>query len=57
MRLNEPVTQREHELPQDATLLSTTDEQSRVTYANAAFVAASGFDRCRTPNALSRAAR
>ncbi|MFO1273317.1 MAG: methyl-accepting chemotaxis protein [Rubrivivax sp.] len=45
MRLNEPVTQREHELPQDATLLSTTDEQSRVTYANAAFVAASGFDR------------
>jgi aerotaxis receptor len=43
MRDNQPVTGREHPLPAGATLLSTTDLQSRITYANAAFVAASGF--------------
>ncbi|WP_395702554.1 methyl-accepting chemotaxis protein [Aquabacterium sp.] len=45
MRLNQPVTQREHELPDGATLMSTTDVHSHVTYANDAFVAASGFPR------------
>ena len=44
MRTNLPVTQREFEFPADATLMSTTDTHSRITYANAAFVAASGFD-------------
>jgi len=43
MRNNQPVTQHEHALPADATLMSTTDLQSRITYANAAFVEASGF--------------
>ena len=43
MRVNSPVTQREHELPDNATLMSTTDTQSHITYANAAFVAVSGF--------------
>ncbi|HET9643123.1 MAG TPA: methyl-accepting chemotaxis protein [Burkholderiaceae bacterium] len=45
MRINEPVTQREFDLPDDATLMSTTDTQSRVTCANDAFVAVSGFSR------------
>lgn len=45
MRSNQPVTQREHDYPGDATLLSTTDPDSRVTYANAAFLSVSGFER------------
>jgi aerotaxis receptor len=44
MRVNQPVTQRQYEFPADATLVSRTDTQSRITYANAAFVATSGFD-------------
>lgn len=43
MRVNTPVTQREYEFPDNATLMSTTDTQSHITYANAAFVAVSGF--------------
>jgi aerotaxis receptor len=45
MRINEPITQREFELPDDVTLMSTTDTQSRVTCANEAFIAVSGFSR------------
>jgi len=45
MRVNEPVTQREYEIADNSTLMSTTDSQSYVTYANEAFVAASGFTR------------
>ena len=44
MRANFPVTQHEYDFPQDATLMSTTDAQSHITYANAAFVQVSGFD-------------
>ena len=43
MRVNQPVTQREYEFPDNATLMSTTDTQSHITYANAAFVDVSGF--------------
>ncbi|MBB2928186.1 methyl-accepting chemotaxis protein [Paraburkholderia silvatlantica] len=43
MRHNQPVTQREFEIPDDATLMSTTDTQSYINYANAAFIHASGF--------------
>ncbi|SOF00902.1 methyl-accepting chemotaxis sensory transducer with Pas/Pac sensor [Burkholderia sp. OK233] len=43
MRNNQPVTQREFEFPDNATLMSTTDTQSKITYANAAFVDVSGF--------------
>jgi len=43
MRTNLPVTQREFEFPADATLLSTTDTQSYVRYANESFLAVSGF--------------
>ncbi|MFD2755912.1 methyl-accepting chemotaxis protein [Comamonas terrae] len=43
MRINHPVTQREYEFPDNATLMSTTDAKSRITYANAAFVQVSGF--------------
>ena len=45
MRDNLPITQREYELPAGVTLMSTTDPQSRVTYANDAFVSVSGFSR------------
>ena len=42
MRLNEPVTQREH-LFQDELLVSTTDAQGRITHCNAAFCSVSGY--------------
>ena len=45
MRNNQPVTQRQYEFAADATLMSTTDAQSYVTYANEAFVEVSGFSR------------
>lgn len=45
MRLNEPITQREFDFPEDATLMSTTDTQSHIVYANEAFVQVSGFSR------------
>ena len=43
MRVNEPVTQNEYQFPADATLMSTTDLDSYVTYANAAFISVSGY--------------
>jgi aerotaxis receptor len=43
MRNNQPVTQHEFEFPDNATLMSTTDAESYVTYANAAFMQVSGF--------------
>jgi len=45
MRDNLPVTNREYDFPANATLMSTTDPQSHITYANDAFVAVSGFNR------------
>jgi aerotaxis receptor len=44
MRNNQPVTQRVFDFPANATLMSTTDTQSYITYANAAFIAVSGFE-------------
>lgn len=44
MRTNHPITQREFDFSDDATLMSATDPQSHITYANAAFIAVSGFD-------------
>ena len=44
MRTNLPVVDREFHLPDHATLMSTTDAHSRITHANAAFIAVSGFD-------------
>jgi aerotaxis receptor len=45
MRNNQPITQREYDFPEDATLMSTTDTHSHITYANAAFIQVSGFER------------
>ena len=45
MKTNLPVTQREYDYASDATLMSTTDTQSHITYANAAFIEVSGFSR------------
>ncbi|WP_039058436.1 PAS domain-containing methyl-accepting chemotaxis protein [Enterobacter sp. Bisph1] len=43
MKRNTPVTQNEYLLNEGATLLSTTDMHSHITYANTAFIDASGF--------------
>lgn len=45
MKNNQPVTQREFDYDDDATLMSMTDTQSYVSYANSAFIQVSGFDR------------
>ena len=45
MKNNQPVTQREFDYDDDATLMSMTDTQSYVTYANSAFIQVSGFER------------
>jgi aerotaxis receptor len=44
MRTNLPVSQHEYQFPDGETLLSTTDTDSHITYANAAFIRTSGFD-------------
>jgi len=43
MRNNQPITQREFAFADDATLMSTTDLNSHITYANDAFIEVSGF--------------
>jgi aerotaxis receptor len=45
MRNNQPVTQREYGIPDGVTLMSTTDVESHITYANQAFVHVSGYER------------
>jgi len=45
VRENLPVTNREFDFPDDATLMSTTDPLSHITFANDAFVSVSGFTR------------
>lgn len=45
MRSNQPVSQREYGIPEGVTLMSTTDPDSRITYANQAFVHVSGYER------------
>ena len=43
MRVNQPVTQREHLLSDTRSIVSMTDTQSRITYVNPYFVEVSGF--------------
>ena len=43
MRNNQPVTATEIPLPEDRLLVSRTDTDSRIVFANAAFVETSGF--------------
>ena len=43
MRNNTPVTQSEYLLNEESTLMSTTNTQSHITYANSAFIEASGY--------------
>lgn len=43
MRNNTPVTQSEFLLNDGSTLMSTTNTQSYITYANSAFIEASGY--------------
>ena len=40
---NQPVTQNEHKVPPDQTLISVTDLKGRITYANSAFISMSGY--------------
>ncbi len=44
MRTNLPVTQKEYVFPASETLLSTTDLDSHISYANASFIRTSGFE-------------
>ncbi|MFB9869442.1 methyl-accepting chemotaxis protein [Vreelandella sulfidaeris] len=44
MRNNQPVSQREVELKPDDFLVSRTDTQGRITYANPSFIDISGFE-------------
>lgn len=43
MRVNQPVTHKAYEVPQDRPLMSVTDEKGRITYCNPSFVEVSGF--------------
>ena len=43
MKINLPVTSFAYELAQEQTLVSVTDIKGRITYCNAAFVSASGY--------------
>ncbi|MPV68305.1 PAS domain-containing methyl-accepting chemotaxis protein [Burkholderia sp. BE17] len=43
MRNNQPVTQQEFDFPDDVTLMSTTDADGTITYANTTFAQVSGF--------------
>ena len=45
MRNNQPITQRDYQFSDEVTLMSTTDTQSHITYANEAFVDVSGYER------------
>jgi len=45
MRQNLPVSQKEYEFPDNATLMSSTDVHSHISYANEAFIQVSGFQR------------
>lgn len=45
MRLNMPVNQHEYPIPEGATLVSTTDLKSRITYCNRSFIEVSGYSR------------
>ncbi|MEZ5652405.1 MAG: methyl-accepting chemotaxis protein [Burkholderiaceae bacterium] len=44
MRRNFPVTKNERTFPEDVTLMSTTDPNSHITYANPAFMEIAGFE-------------
>lgn len=44
MRNNQPVTQKEYLIPEDSLLVSHTDLQGNITYANEVFVEASGYE-------------
>lgn len=45
MRNNGPITQQEYIVPEGATLVSTTDLKSRITYCNPSFIQVSGYQR------------
>ncbi|PLV60788.1 PAS domain-containing protein [Erwinia sp. E602] len=45
MHSPKPVTQQEHPLDDDITLMTTTDASSYITYANNAFIEVSGYER------------
>ena len=44
MKKNLPVTEREIPFPDNANILSTTDEKGQITYVNGDFVTISGFE-------------
>jgi len=45
MRNNQPVSQRNYDMPLDQTLVTVTDLKGRITYCNPAFIEVSGYSR------------
>ncbi|MBI3560869.1 MAG: methyl-accepting chemotaxis protein [Gammaproteobacteria bacterium] len=45
MRTNQPVTNKEIEVPVDSPIMSTADPQGKITYVNQAFINISGYSR------------
>src|SRR3989339_565303 len=45
MRNNQPITQREHVIPDDAVIISHTNEKGIITDVNPDFLEASGYTR------------
>lgn len=45
MRLNQPTSNHEYQIPVDSTLVSTTDLNSHITYGNSTFIEVSGYER------------
>ena len=43
MRVNMPVTQKEHHLQEGAFIVTTTDLRGLITFANEEFIRISGF--------------
>jgi aerotaxis receptor len=44
MKINQPVTQKEHDYPDSWVIVSTTDIKGIITYCNKPFIEISGFD-------------
>ena len=53
MRNNQPVTQREYPVAENATLMSTTDVNGNIIYANEDFVEVRGTGRQRRGGRIS----
>lgn len=54
MRINMPVTDEEYVLPLGEVIVTRTDLQGNITYANEAFLRSSGFSRSSRRKAIRK---